>query len=202
MVLAMKNYLYLITIAGCLILGSCSGGEESAPVEKTAAQLTAEGWQAYSGGIYATAAAKFSEALTKDANFVDAYNGLGWARMKLNTLATALSSFSSGLTRDTVNLEIMAGLAFLYHAQKNYSQSILLADNVLQANSTWAFSRDAAITSADLHLLLAEDYFAQASYAASLQQVQVLDGSFTADISTVAGQEALAKRIEELRGIV
>lgn len=198
----MEKSLSLISMFMCLLLGSCSGGEDSTPTEKTAAQLTVEGWQAYTAKNYTTANSRFSEALAKDGNFVDAYNGSGWARMRLNTLSASLSSFLAGLTRDTANLEIQAGLAFFYNAQKNYSESVFYGDKVLQANAGWVFSRDAAITGADLHLLLAEDYFARASYTASLQHVQILNGSFTADVSTPIGQDALAKEIERLRGIV
>ena len=153
-------------------------------------------------GDHAAADARFTEALSKDANFVDAYNGGGWSKAKLNTLSGAIASFSTGLGKDSANLEIRAGMAFVYNAQKDYSHSIQYALAVLQGSSTWAFTRDPTVSYSDLHLLLAEDYFAQADYASSLQQVSLLDSAFNADVTTNSGQIALAQKIEQLKSTV
>jgi len=145
----------------------------------------------------------FAAATQGDANLVDAYNGSGWANAKLNALAAAVASFNTGLGKDSVNLQMRAGLAFVLNAQKLYTSSITADTTVLGANSTWSFSRDTSINAADLHLLLAEDYFALTppDFLASKREVQILDPSFVADVATIAGQTALAARIETLRGI-
>ncbi len=194
----------IIRLGGVLLLGvlSASCSKDNSPDNKTATQLITEGWQAYSARDYATAASDFDQALLKDASQVDAYNGAGWSNAKLFDLIKASSEFASGLARDSSNAEIQAGVAFVYSAQKNYAQSIMYALKVLTSHPTWTFSHDATIGAPTLHLLLAEDYFAQASYDLSLQQVLILNPSFNADPSTVAGQTAIAKEIERLRTII
>jgi hypothetical protein len=199
----MKTQLSFISIIiGCTVLFcSCSSGGGGGGPE-SASQLTSDGWNAYAGRDYATASSKFSQAISVDGSFVDAYNGSGWSNAKLNNLASAVSVFMQGLAKDASNLEMDAGLAFVYNAQKDYVHSIESDSVVLQANPNWSFSHDASVNSSKLHLLLAADYYALANYSASYQQVQILDGSFNADVTTVAGQIALAQEIERLRSIV
>ncbi|MDI6765960.1 MAG: hypothetical protein QME52_03960 [Bacteroidota bacterium] len=183
-----------------IIFISCDKNTE--PEGKTAAQLLAEGWQAYQGKDYQLAQTRFSEALTKDANLVDAINGLGWTNAKLNKLDSAMSKFLFGLNKDTTNLEMKAGLAFVYNARKNYSSSNELALAILQSNPTWSFSKDASINFKDVQLLVAKNFFAIANYTQSLAYVKLLNPKFNEDVSTVAGQTALAKEIEILSASV
>ena len=201
-----RNYFialfFVVAITGCQ-------KDSTGPPTKTAAQYTADGWSAFSGGDYATALTDFNNAIGQDGNYVDAYNGAGWANAKLESPQSAITNFSNGLTKDTnvpdsLSLEMNAGLAFSYNAQKNYSQSITSALSVLGANANWALVHHSAINAAELHLLLAEDYFAQSSpdYVSSLHQVQIIDAAFNADVATVAGQTALAGEIEQLRSII
>jgi tetratricopeptide (TPR) repeat protein len=184
-----------------LFVMSCNSGGGD-PTPPTASELVNQGWQAYSAKNYQSASDKFNQALGMDGNFVDAYNGAGWASAKLNQLATAVSKFTVGLGKDTANLEIKAGLSIVLHAQHNYAQSILYASQVLASRPGWSFTRDATLGASDLHLLLAECYFGMADYASSLAETKVLNPSFNTDISTVAGQTALAEEIERLRSIV
>jgi tetratricopeptide (TPR) repeat protein len=176
------------------------GGTE----DKSAAQLLQEGWTAFAAADYQTAYNSFNEAMTLDGSLVDAYNGAGWSSAKLDSLARAVRKFNTGLSKDPANLEMKAGLAFVFSAQKNYVQSTGFALQVLQANPAWSFSRKPSIGAPKLRLLLAENYFSQnvPDYILSLQQVQVLNPTFSADVSTAAGVDALAKEIERLRAIV
>ncbi len=180
--------------AGCSS-GSGGGGDN-------AAQLVRDGWTAYLSADYRTAASKFDQAIALDGSLVDAYNGAGWANAKLDSLATAVVRYNDGLARDTANNEIRAGLAFVGNALKQYASSIGYASAVLQSNPSWVFSRDNAVNQLDLHLLLAEDYFAIPDYPQSLAQVRILNPSFTADVSTTAGRTQLAKEIERLRTLL
>ena len=205
----MTNMRILFIGLCCLVAITGCQKDSTGPPNKTAAQLTADGWSAFSGADYQSALTNFNNALGEDGNYVDAYNGAGWANAKLNAPSSAVSNFTNGLTKDTnapdsLSLEMNAGLAFASNAQKNYSQSITSALSVLGSNANWAFVHHSAINAAELHLLLAEYYFAQSSpdYVSSLHQVQIIDPAFTADVSTVAGQTALAGEIEQLRSII
>ena len=205
----MMNMRILLIVLCCLVAITGCQKDTTGTQNKTAAQLTADGWSAFSGGNYQSALTNFNNALGEDGNYVDAYNGAGWANAKLNAPQSAVTDFTNGLLKDTnapdsLSMEMNAGLAFAYNAQKNYTQSITSALSVLGSNPNWAFVHHSAINAAELHLLLAEDYFAQSSpdYVSSLHQVQIIDPAFTADVSTVAGQTELAGEIEQLRSIV
>jgi hypothetical protein len=183
-------------------LWGCSKDEGGAPA-KTPAELVAEGWQAYANRNYQLAHDDFASATQGNGNLADAYNGSGWANAKLNALGGAVTSFNSGLGKDSANLQMKAGLSFVFNAQKLYISSIAYDSTVLHADSTWSFSRDTSINAADLHLLLAEDYFALTppDFISSKREVRILDTSFVADVGTLPGQTALAAEIETLRGI-
>src|SRR5271169_2751189 len=200
--------ILLIGLFCCVAITGCQK-DTTGTQNKTAAQLTADGWSAFSGSDYQSALTNFNNAIGEDGNFVDAYNGAGWANAKLNAPQSAVTDFTNGLSKDTsapdsLSLEMNAGLAFAYNAQKNYAQSVASALSVLGANANWAFVHHSSINAAELHLLLAEDYFAQSSpdYVSSLHQVQIIDPAFNADVTTVAGQTALAGEIEQLRSII
>jgi len=183
----------------CILLESCDQGTGT-DQNNDAAQLVNEGWQAYRSKQYGSAADKFAGAIEKDGGMVDAYNGGGWSNAKLNALTLAVSRFTVGLSKDSTNLDMQAGLSFVYNALKNYDWSDSLAEQVIFTDPAWTFSQDPTIGVSAIRLLLAENYFAQAYFALSLQQVQFLNPSFTlANISTVASQDSLSREIERLR---
>ena len=198
----MKTGFVVAVIAISVLLPSCSGNStNNPPTTESASQLVNDGWQAFAGQNYSTALSKFTAALRLDATLVDGYNGAGWSDVRLNLLANAMTEFNAGKSRDTTNVDIWAGLAFVNNAQKNYTASIADAQSVLQKNSHWFFERDTTVNISDVTVVLAEDYFSTADFDSSLEAVQSLDASFRADVSTLAGQSALAQEIEILRNL-
>ena len=196
----MKLTLALIILFSTgLTFDGCSSNDGGGPIQKTADQLTAEGWTAYGVKNYQVASSRFTEALQVDGNFADAHNGAGWSNAKLNAMTAAVASFTTGLTKDPANLQMKTGLAFVYSVQKEYALSLQRANEVLAADPAWSFSRDLSISASDLHLLLAEDYFAEGDFSASLLQVRLLNPSFNANVNTTAGLAALSAEIERLR---
>ncbi|TAK56884.1 MAG: hypothetical protein EPO24_10525 [Bacteroidetes bacterium] len=187
-----------LSIFASLLLLSCGGDDGTAPVEKTASELTEEGWTLYTQKNYTTAIQRFGEALVKDANYTDAYNGAGWTSARLDTLPAAVAFFETGLTKDPNGYAMHSGISFTHNALKNYSVSNFYAMNVLNADGNWIFSRDASVTSNDLRVLIAQNYFGLDKYDSSLIYVQTLDAGFTADVGTLEGRRSLAEKIEEL----
>ena len=192
---------FALVAALALALISCNSDGGGS---KSAAELTSDGWGAFAGGNFSAARDDFEQAIVVDANFADAYNGSGWSNARLGVLGTAAARFTTGLTKSSSNNDMKGGFAFVLNAQKDYAQSAFYASAVITANASWTFAHDARFAAADLHLLLAEDYFSQPSpdFAASLAEVRILNPSFSADVSTVAGQTALGREIERLRGVV
>ncbi len=195
----MKRFIVGFLFPALTIFYGCSSGDGGGG--ESASQLISDGWNAYAARSYRTAAGKFNQALSMDGTLVDAYNGAGWSYAKLDRLDTASTKFNAGIGRQPTNKEINAGLAFVTNATKLYQSSITHAQNVIQLDPAWTFSRDNAVDWRDLQVLLAENYFALAHYDSSLIHVRLLPlgSGFTADTTTVQGRTALADEIESLR---
>jgi hypothetical protein len=194
-----KSILVICFVAGQLFWACSSGGDN--PPEKTPEQLLADGWKAYSSRQYQLALTDFNSAAQGNPALADAFNGAGWANAKLNSLTASVVDFMDGLGKSPGNVQMKAGLSFVFNAQKLYDSSITRAGEALVADANWVFPRDTSVNQFDLHLLLAEDYFARTppDYNASLAQVVgYLNPSFNAVVSTIAGQTALAAEIERL----
>jgi hypothetical protein len=199
----MKYFSILVITICSLLWSSCSTDRVVVPpAQKTPEQLLSEGWDAFGVKNYSLALTDFTAAIAGNANLVDAYNGSGWANAKLNALAASVTSFTNGLSKDSTQIAMKAGIAFVYNAQKQYQLSIDRGLAVFAADPNWVFSHDLSISVLTLRVLLAEDYFALANFTASYQQVQVVNPSFVADVSTSAGQSALAAEIERLRSLM
>jgi len=194
-----KKIIIALVLSAVILVG-CSNGTGSE--DKSAADLTNEGWQSYSVHDYQAALSKFAEAIDKDGSYADAYNGAGWANAKSDNLSAAITSFSDGVARSALLMDLRAGIAFVYNAQKNYALSNQFANQVFQTSPTWVFTHDRSISIADLRLLAAENYFALANYSESLHQVQLIEPSFGAEIATLAGQRILAQEIERLKLVI
>ncbi len=184
--------LILLLSAGCQNGGG--GGE-------TADQLVKDGWTAYASKSYRAAANDFNQAISMNGSLTDAYNGAGWSYAQLSVLDTSVIKFTAGRAHDSTVTEINAGLGIVDNALKSYAQSIQSAGSVLQKNPAWTFSRDNSVNWCDLQVLLAEDFYALSMYDSSLTHVKTLNASFTADVSTFAGQKLLSQEIELLRAM-
>lgn len=197
----MKQSIFILCAMTGLVFWACSsGGGDGPPPTKTPEQYLAEGWQAYSAKNYQLALNDFNAAAQAKPSLADAFNGSGWANAKLTLLAASAAEFNIGLTKSAANVEMLAGLSLVFNAEKQYDSSIVRAGQVLSASPAWVFQRDTSTNASDIHLLLAEDYFALTppSFGSSLAQVQILNPVFAADTTTIAGQTALAAEIERL----
>ena len=192
--------VFIILILVLLVSGCSKDG--GGPTQKTAEELVTEGWQAYAAKNYVKAADNFLEALKLKSSLADAYNGSGWAQAKLNHLSVADTAFVLGLAKDPASMQMKAGLAFVYSAEKKYALSVQRTNEVLASDSAWAFSRDLSIGASDLHLLLAENYYAEGDFVSSLEQVRLLNSFFNADVTKATGRAELSAEIERLRTLV
>jgi len=199
----MKFLKYTMTCLIILLMVGCTGNNGIAPVENyTAQELTEQGWELFGTVDYQRALEKFQEAISKDASYVEAHCGTGWAAARLKDLAKSANYFSSCISLNSSYVDAHAGIAFVYNAQKSYLLSNTSAIEALNQDATWTFLHDETLSYKDLYLLLAENYFALLDFKESLARVKILNPSFTADVTTYDGRAALAAEIERLRGIV
>ncbi|MCK6541155.1 hypothetical protein L6Q79_00575 [bacterium] len=193
----MKNKIIFCALA-IVLLSSC--GPDPGTSEDYAATV-AEGWTFFETGSYPQAKERFRAAIAIDPAFSEAFTGLAWSQMKTDSLDEAVTVFSFGSATSDVTADLWAGWAFTEHALKQYTASNGRITNALAADANWIFSHTAGLSVSDLRVLTAENHFALGSYAASLSAVQQLNAAFTADVTTTAGQSALAAEIERLKGI-
>ena len=95
------------------VLGGCSKSTTTEP-EITASELLSQGWTYFNAGSFSAALTSFQQAKAKDPALVDAYNGSGWCQGILGYRDDALATFKAGLSRQSSNLEMRAGISFVY----------------------------------------------------------------------------------------
>ena len=196
----MKIQLAIIVVIFAGLFLYCDSDTGNEPTNYSPETLTANGWTQYENGEYTLALNNFQEAIRASNVYVDAYNGAGWASAKLQNLSDAANYFSQCLSLDANYKDALAGSAFLENARKNYQKAVDAGTQLLALDANWTFSHDSALDVFDIYLVLAESYFALEDFVNSLTQVQKIDPTFTADVTTYEGKAKLADKIEELRG--
>ncbi|UCB51648.1 MAG: hypothetical protein JSV10_06565 [Candidatus Zixiibacteriota bacterium] len=180
----------LILVYGC-------GEDKVTP--PTAGELTEQGWAKFAAGDDASASGDFNAALGLDPQFYEAYFGLGWAELRLNHAGMAEDAFVTYLAEKTGSNDAKAGLALACHAQDKFEDAIVAAEEVLDADPTWSFSRAPEINYQDVALVLAHSYYETADFEQSLQVIRdYLDPGYWVDTTTPEGRKQLADKLESL----
>jgi tetratricopeptide (TPR) repeat protein len=204
------SLICLLSLIGMLLLG-CGGSNNGTKPEKSAQELTADGWSLFESGDLDDAQLKFDEALTKDADYADAYNGKGWCAALLDQETEALSHFLMANDKGLDKPDAHVGLAGIYLGQEEFESAITHAWAALSMDSNYVFSHQTSIDYLDLHLILAQAYYGLGGDYLDSSQVQVDYLNPTNDLDptnpatwTVNGQiynsyaEALLKEIQRL----
>lgn len=152
------------------------------------------------------------------------YGKLGEVGQSINSFQTGRSlAFQDTTREDSILLlsvpshdvpkETTAGLALAYHANNSHANAVIYGNALLslsgdssytaaQGDPGWTFSRDPLINAKYIIWTLASSHFALGNFEKSLEHVHQLmsdPGSFTPDVTTVAGVRELAEKIEFLR---
>jgi tetratricopeptide (TPR) repeat protein len=204
-----------------LVMAFGCGGDNGGGPTDTAASLTAQGWTRFEKGEYMEAIDKFNQALGKDADYADAYNGLGWSYAKLDTLNKALLSFGECLTRDDELTEGHAGCAPVYRdfeiegalfgaahplafGTAHFDSAIAFASEALSQDSEFEFSHGTSFDWRDLRIIIAQSYFAKGKtdpedyFLLAKAQVDILNPGNDLDPESDTFVAELAEEIERL----
>ena len=170
-----KEVAYIVRIGSLTLMSTllvaCVNCSKSTNCDKSAAELTAEGWGLFESSNFTSGKAKFSEALGKDGEYADAYNGRGWCSAFLDLDTEAISDFDAANSKGFGQLDAHAGLAGVYVGNQEFLSAISNAKTVLSEDSSYQFSHQPAIDSLDLHLILALAYYGLGgTYVDSAQQ--------------------------------
>jgi len=180
----------------CLgLLAGCGGGDGGGPSD-TAASLTAQGWDLYEDGDYEGAIGKFDAATDLDANYSDAYNGLGWSYAKLDSLSKALTNFSLCISRGDTRPDPHAGKAPVLRDLNppQFQNAIDAAIAALTKDSDFEFEHYEDFDWRDLRLIKAQCYYGLNMWAEAVDEIEALGGS----VSDPNSAEEIAEKIEDL----
>jgi len=192
----------LLFIALAALAGhGCSKDDKSThPSGATAAELTEQGWEAFTAGRYADALSSFDQALAKDAEHGPAQAGAGWAKLESaqsqENLRDAVSSFSAAVALGETGADVLGGRAAarLAIGANELPGAISDAGLALSASPDFAFEHRPSFNADDLRLITAFAQAARARYAEALAAADQVapSGIDPADAATwVIGGEVL-----------
>jgi tetratricopeptide (TPR) repeat protein len=183
----------------------CGGGGGGGEPTETAADLTSQGWALFVQGKYEEAIEKFTRATQLDANYADAYNGLGWsyANTKVDSLPKALINFNLCIAKDTTHADPYAGRAPVYRdlIPPQFQDAINTATTALSKvpqDSLYEFVHYKDFNWRDLHLIKAQCYYGLKEYTQALAEVVILDPEYEGDPGSATFVRDLAAKIEDL----
>jgi tetratricopeptide (TPR) repeat protein len=159
--------------------------------------LIESGWTNFQNGMYQEAVDAFMGASERNAVEPGVYLGLGWSYARNLELikgennlqkAIAFANFDS-LNSTVITVESLAGIGLIKLATANYTECISYIDQLLEADDSFAFSKDLSINSQSLKISKAKSHYylgeIEKSYLAlqdlgiEIDGVQVVSGTGT-----------------------
>lgn len=190
------RFLFSIIFIFGLGLQSCSSDPE--PQDQYENYIR-DGWSAFKSKNIPLAINKFNQAKGIYSNRGASYLGMGWCYMVIDSLNDAVGEFSDAENYGELTADLYAGWAVGLNALKRFDESNFRIAQVFQRDTGWVFEYDIRYTTNDLNVLSAENYFLLGDFYKSLDQIRLLNPSFTADLSKPAGLILLAAEIEKYK---
>jgi tetratricopeptide (TPR) repeat protein len=176
------TYYYSVESMDAAGNGPVVSDQDTFITARTAGQLAREGWALFEAGDFAGARSAFALAQTRDPSNADAWLGGGWGSLRLGDRTLARSDFEEALSLDPYDLDAAAGLAAILATLGERQESGDWCEAVLDAQGdAYEFEHDPGVTSADLRVLLAENYMYLLELDLALEQVQILDPAVEID---------------------
>jgi len=194
----MRTSILVCWLCCVSVIVGCGGGGGGGPTD-TAASLTEDGWDLYEAGNYEGAVVKFFRATQLDANYADAYNGLGWSYGKMDSLQQAADGFVLCIGKGMTTADPYAGRAPVYRDldPPQFSNAINSATTALTKDSDYEFEHNEDFDWRDLCLIKAQCHFALKEYSQAKGLVDALGGHYI-DPGSPTFIKDLADEIERL----
>ena len=215
-----KSFIYFFLAIAFLSIDACRKKYDA-----TAEDMTEYGWVLYKTKDYLNSNSWFQDGITKDSEWKDAYNGLGWSYSQLAgataqhvLLDSGINNFVNALTKPKdewniadVQSEVLAGLTFAYHAKGNDSKvlqygSVFLDSTAKPLTPGWIFSHDSdsLLNYLDVRIILASSYFAKGKFDSTIIQVKVIvDSTKYPDPAitdtSLLGRKKMAEQIKDIQ---
>ena len=200
----MRRLISMACLCSIVVVLGCGGDDGGGPSD-TAASLTAAGWTLFDQGEYELAIDKFERALELDADYADAFNGLGWSHSRLDLLADALEYFGMCVSNDPGLTEGYAGCAPVYRdydtEPAHFDSAAAFASTALTQEPGFEFSHENnEFDWRDLRLIKAQSYYGLGEFLLAKAEVDAL-GGISLDPESETFVEDLAAEIERLEGL-
>lgn len=180
----MKKLKIILIIA--LVYISCTKSTEG---------VVSNGWISFENGEYTQALSSFWDATRMDDEYADAYNGLGWTYARLDSMNKSVINFEEAISLSPDLIDAHAGVAIV---DNDYENAEARATRVINNNPDYTFTHDLTVTIIDIYLSRAHSRAVLGDFQGSLDDVNKVDSTFNADISTHQGRFTLMSKIEEL----
>lgn len=184
-----------------LLIGGCGGGG-SGPEKPTAASLTREGWIAFEAADYATASARFADALALDPEYTEAFVGQGWVAVRDRELDVAEDRFDQALLRSAQAADATAGQVLVAVGRDDPGSVRARGAALLARNAAYVFSHDRTYSASDVRWFMARAALDMADYAAVVAELDVLSPGHGLNPEAAAFVERAAALLESLRATV
>ena len=185
----MKKLGLLLLLTLMILVTGCTGW---------AVDSTEQGWDAFENGDLDQARESFEDAIGYDNTYADAYNGLGWCDLLEDTLSSSLKNFNTALSYESNLTDANAGAALAATEEGEHDSTMVYANRVINANTSYVFSHYSSVDIKDIRLAKAKSATALGDFDIALGEIQAIDSSFTADPNTAEGQAAILAKIEAL----
>ena len=166
----MKYLIKIAAVITAVMFISCSNSTEP---EKSAKEITDEGWQLFSQQDYSGAEKKFAEAVKLDKNMADAYGGAGWSIAYQKRYSEAVSQWRTGINNEAVNADIYAGLTVVYQALDSLAECIEAGNKVIALDAAYVFEHDTKINISLIHGLMAAAHYGLQEYENAASQMDL-----------------------------
>ncbi len=194
-----RTYHFMITSAAGT--ESVNSLDQLLTTEKDYAILLSEGWSAFEDAEYESAESLFLQALDKNPTGAQGKHGLAWAQALQDELTTAATNFLAAVSLGLTSAHPLAGLAAVYRDVPEYDLAIQYALDALALDSDYQFSHNSNFDYNDLHLILAQCYYAQGEYVSAQTEVDTLNPLNTLDPENPTYVRNLLLEIESLGDI-
>jgi tetratricopeptide (TPR) repeat protein len=194
-----RKLLTLVLVVAMAWIVGCDDDQVGLEADRSSSSYLNEGWDLFSDGNNNSAIISFNLALDGDPQNPEPYIGLGWAWAKIGVLDAALENFVLARGLGSESPDVYAGTAIVRRdlIPVDYMAVVENAQAALDIDSAYAMSRHSAFNWQDLHVLLAQSYFAMMMYEDANTQVELLGGTPT-PVTDGPSRAALVLEIQRL----
>ncbi len=203
---ANTQYYYQVTSISLIIDAGASNTLSEFMTGENEESITQNGWIWFAQNQMDSATFYFNQALSQNDEYGWAFIGLGWVQLRQGELFEALSYFNTGLTFEPTQLDGRVGRTAINLSFNDYNAVISDGNFVLNTEANYVFEYDSTVNYQDVHLLLAQAYYAKEDFESAQAHCNILDPNNDLDLalpsSWVVNGVTYSTYVEALLGLI